>query len=45
LRVVVSQGAAVDRPSLLHVEVDTDAVVRVGGLVREVGRGLISVGA
>ncbi len=37
--VTVSQGAAVNRPSRLHLEVSEEGKVRVGGLVREVGRG------
>jgi len=45
LRVVVDQGAAVQRPSLLHVEVTDEGAVLVGGLVREVGRGTLAVDA
>lgn len=41
--VTVSQGAAVARPSRLHIEVTEDGRVRVGGLVRDVGRGTLVV--
>ena len=36
---LVSQGAHVGRPSALHLSVDQDETVRVGGLVHEVGAG------
>ncbi len=39
----VIQGAAVARPSRLHVEVTDAGRVRVGGLVRDVGRGTLEV--
>ncbi|HRC18718.1 MAG TPA: PhzF family phenazine biosynthesis protein [Phycicoccus elongatus] len=42
-RVTVSQGAAVERPSRLHIEVTEAGRVHVGGLVREVGRGQLSL--
>jgi trans-2,3-dihydro-3-hydroxyanthranilate isomerase len=35
----ISQGAHIGRPSTLHLRVDGDGVVRVGGLVRHVGSG------
>jgi trans-2,3-dihydro-3-hydroxyanthranilate isomerase len=36
----IHQGAAVGRPSLLHLEVDADGAVLVSGTVSEVARGL-----
>ena len=36
---LVRQGAHVGRPSTLHLAVDVDGTVRVGGLVRDVGAG------
>jgi PhzF family phenazine biosynthesis protein len=38
----ISQGTHTGRPSSLALEVDADGPVRVGGLVREVGSGMIS---
>lgn len=35
----ISQGAQVARPSTLHLRVDEEGTVQVGGLVHEVGRG------
>lgn len=43
LRVRIDQGRAVRRPSHLEVEVDAAGVVRVGGLVHEIGRGTLDV--
>lgn len=43
LRVRIDQGRAVRRPSHLEVEVDAAGVVRVGGLVHEIGRGTLEV--
>ena len=40
---VVSQGAQVGRPSTLLLGVDDDGTVEVGGLVRELGEGLIEL--
>jgi PhzF family phenazine biosynthesis protein len=37
----VSQGAQAGRPSRLHLRVDADGTVRVGGEVVELGRGSI----
>ena len=41
--VTVDQGAAVARPSRLHIEVTEAGRVRVGGLVREIGRGTLAL--
>lgn len=41
--VTVSQGAAVSRPSSLLVEVTDAGRVHVGGLVRDVGRGMLEI--
>lgn len=41
--VTIAQGAAVDRPSELVVEVTDTGVVRVGGLVRHVGAGQLGL--
>jgi PhzF family phenazine biosynthesis protein len=43
--VVVSQGAAVGRPSRLLLDIDADGAVHVGGRVETVGRGTCSLGA
>jgi predicted PhzF superfamily epimerase YddE/YHI9 len=40
--VTVTQGAAVDRPSRLHLAVDADGQIFVSGRVVEVGRGAVS---
>ena len=40
---LVRQGAAVDRPSELHLRVDAGGVVHVGGLVSAVGAGTLTV--
>lgn len=42
--VVVSQGAAVGRPSRLLLDVDKEGAVHVGGRVESVGRGTCSLG-
>jgi PhzF family phenazine biosynthesis protein len=42
LAVTVTQGAAVDRPSRLHLAVDADGQIFVSGRVVEVGRGAVS---
>lgn len=39
----VHQGAAVNRPSLLQLNVTTDRLIRVSGLVIELGRGTIEL--
>ena len=39
----VTQGEHVGRPSLLHLGVDPSGTVRVGGLVRELGSGEVSI--
>ncbi len=38
---VIRQGDAVDRPSELHLELDPDGTIRVGGTVHELGAGVI----
>lgn len=43
LRRVVRQGAAVGRPSELHLRVDDAGGIHVGGLVQAVGRGVLTV--
>ena len=40
---VVRQGDAVDRPSELHLDLDADGTIRVGGTVRELGAGVITL--
>ncbi|WP_406830835.1 PhzF family phenazine biosynthesis protein [Pedococcus sp. KACC 23699] len=40
---VVSQGAQVGRPSTLLLDVDDEGTVEVGGLVRELGEGVIEL--
>jgi len=40
---LVRQGDAVHRPSELHLDVDEDGTVRVGGRVFELGRGTITL--
>jgi trans-2,3-dihydro-3-hydroxyanthranilate isomerase len=41
IRRVVRQGDAVDRPSELHLQVDADGTIRVGGTVRQLGTGVL----
>jgi trans-2,3-dihydro-3-hydroxyanthranilate isomerase len=41
LRRVVHQGHAVHRPSELHLEVDADGGIHVGGTVHELGKGVL----
>ncbi|MEP6941257.1 MAG: PhzF family phenazine biosynthesis protein [Rudaea sp.] len=43
LRVDVHQGAATGRPCLLHLEIDADRRIRVGGRVVEIMRGEITL--
>ncbi len=38
---MIRQGDAVDRPSELHLELDPDGTIRVGGTVHELGAGVI----
>lgn len=40
---VVDQGAAVDRPSRLHLAVSADGAIQVGGRVIELGRGSVTL--
>ncbi len=42
-RMVISQGAAVLRPSLLTVAIDANGVVTVGGRVTQIGAGSVDV--
>ena len=42
-RWLVRQGREVLRPSVLHLEVDETGAIRVGGEVREVGRGVLEI--
>ncbi|HEY8305120.1 MAG TPA: PhzF family phenazine biosynthesis protein, partial [Lapillicoccus sp.] len=41
IRRVVRQGHAVHRPSELHLEVDADGGIHVGGTVHELGAGVL----
>jgi trans-2,3-dihydro-3-hydroxyanthranilate isomerase len=43
LRRVVHQGRAVHRPSELHLEVDADGGIHVGGTVHELGKGVLDL--
>lgn len=43
VRMVISQGAAVQRPSLLTVAIDAAGAVTVGGRVNEVGSGSVDL--
>lgn len=45
VRYTISQGEAVERPSLLHLHVDEDRHIFVSGLVEELGRGTITLPA
>ena len=38
---VVRQGQALERPSELHLHLDADGTIRVGGAVRELGTGVL----
>lgn len=42
-RITIEQGAAVARPSRLHLQIDPAGTVRVGGLVSHLGEGSLSV--
>ncbi|NUU03484.1 PhzF family phenazine biosynthesis protein [Herbaspirillum robiniae] len=44
-RYAVDQGAAVDRPSRLHLAVSPDGAIQVGGRVIEIGRGTVTIDA
>ncbi|MCA1323987.1 PhzF family phenazine biosynthesis protein [Herbaspirillum sp. alder98] len=44
-RYTVDQGAAVDRPSLLHLSVSAEGAIEVGGRVIELGRGSVTIDA
>ena len=39
----IDQGAAVDRPSRLHLDVAADGAIQVGGRVIEIGRGTVTI--
>lgn len=41
--VTVAQGAAVERPSRLHIEVTDEGRVLVGGMVRDLGAGVLTL--
>ncbi|MDQ2758165.1 MAG: PhzF family phenazine biosynthesis protein [Actinomycetota bacterium] len=43
LSLVVHQGSAVSRPSVLHLEVSTQGIVTVGGTVLDLGRGTFTL--
>ncbi|NUT61242.1 PhzF family phenazine biosynthesis protein [Herbaspirillum sp. C9C3] len=42
-RYAIDQGAAVDRPSRLHLAVDAGGAIQVGGRVIEIGRGTVTI--
>lgn len=44
-RYMVDQGAAVDRPSRLHLAVSAEGAIQVGGRVIELGRGSVTIEA
>ncbi|EJM98404.1 PhzF family phenazine biosynthesis protein [Herbaspirillum sp. YR522] len=44
-RYTVDQGAAVERPSLLHLAVSAQGAIEVGGRVIELGRGSVTIEA
>ena len=39
----VAQGAVVERPSRLHIEVTDEGRVLVGGMVRDLGAGVLTL--
>jgi len=41
LRVEISQGESVRRPSSLYLDIDTERQIRVGGDVIEIGSGAL----
>jgi predicted PhzF superfamily epimerase YddE/YHI9 len=43
LRVEISQGESVRRPSSLYLDIDTDRQIRVGGDVIEIGSGAVTL--
>lgn len=43
VRLIISQGEAVHRPSRLAVEIDSQGVVRVGGRVHQIGSGSVDL--
>jgi trans-2,3-dihydro-3-hydroxyanthranilate isomerase len=43
LRVEISQGESVRRPSSLYLDIDTERHIRVGGDVIEIGRGAVTL--
>ncbi|MGO9635641.1 MAG: PhzF family phenazine biosynthesis protein [Steroidobacteraceae bacterium] len=43
LRVEISQGEAVDRPSVLHLEIDAERNIGVGGEVIDIGSGIVTL--
>ncbi|WP_050467584.1 PhzF family phenazine biosynthesis protein [Herbaspirillum chlorophenolicum] len=42
-RYAIDQGAAVDRPSRLHLSVSESGAIQVGGRVIEIGRGTVTI--
>jgi trans-2,3-dihydro-3-hydroxyanthranilate isomerase len=44
LRVEISQGESVHRPSSLYLDIDTERQIRVGGDVIEIGSGAVTLG-
>ncbi|MBO9535440.1 PhzF family phenazine biosynthesis protein [Herbaspirillum sp.] len=42
-RYAIDQGAAVDRPSRLHLAVSENGAIQVGGRVIEIGRGTVTI--
>ncbi|MBP0600539.1 PhzF family phenazine biosynthesis protein [Herbaspirillum sp. LeCh32-8] len=42
-RYAIDQGAAVERPSRLHLAVSADGAIQVGGRVIEIGRGTVTI--
>jgi PhzF family phenazine biosynthesis protein len=44
VRIRISQGEAVGRPSTLYLEIDAERQIRVGGEVIEIGRGTLTLG-
>jgi trans-2,3-dihydro-3-hydroxyanthranilate isomerase len=43
LRVQISQGESVGRPSVLHLEIDSERNIRVGGNVIDIGSGVVTL--
>jgi len=43
LRVEISQGELIGRPSVLYLEIDAERNIHVGGDVIDVGRGAVTL--